>query len=421
MNNLPSQNAKFPKRLFFYLTMFVKWTVLSALIGFFVGTVATAFNHLLKYAALFRTENPFTLWLLPFAGLFIAFIYQHTRSGDDISTDLVIKAVRNEAHIPVKMAPLIFIATAITHAFGGSAGREGAALQLGGSLGEYASDKLKLGKNEHHVLVMCGMSAAFSALFGTPMAAAVFSLELASIGAIYYFALVPCVFSSVIAVSISRISGIAPERFHLADFPLTTELFFKTALLAMLCGGLSIIFCSTIHHFGHYLKKLLPCPYKRIFAGGCAIAALTYIVGSRDYLGAGMDIIEHAVEGHAFIAAFILKLVFTAITLGSGYKGGEIVPTLFVGSTFGCVAASLLGLPAPLGAAIGMMALFCGVTNCPIASLMLAFELFSFSSPVLFMIAVSISYMLSGCYSLYSSQKIVYAKHMPEVIDRTAH
>ena len=420
MNNQPTSDTKFPRRLFYYLTMFFKWTVLSALIGLFVGTVATAFNHLLKYAALFRTQNPLSLWLLPIAGLAIVFLYRSSKAGDEISTDLVIKAVRKEARVPVKMAPLIFIATAITHAFGGSAGREGAALQLGGSLGQYASDKLKLDENEHHVLVMCGMSAAFSALFGTPMAAAIFSIELASIGAIYYFALVPCVFSSVIAVSISGFSGIAPERFHLADFPLTTGLFFKAAFLAMLCGGLSIVFCSTIHHFGHFLKKRIANPYARAFIGGCAIIALTYIVGSRDYLGAGMDIIEHAVEGHAFVAAFILKLVFTAITLGSGFKGGEIVPTLFVGATFGCVAAPLIGMPAPLGAAIGMMALFCGVTNCPIASLMLAFELFSFSSPILFMIAISVSYMLSGCYGLYSSQKIIYAKHLPKVIDHTA-
>jgi len=421
MINLPSFDSLLPKRLIFYLFMFFKWTILSALVGFLVGSVATVFNHFLKFATEFRTQTPITLWILPFAGLLIVFLYRITKSGDEISTDLVIKAVRDEAHVPAKMAPLIFIATAITHAFGGSAGREGAALQLGGSIGQYFNDAFKLGKNGQRILVMCGMSAAFSALFGTPMAAAIFSLELASIGSMYYFALVPCVFASVIAVSLSNLSGMAPERFHLEQFALSPELFFKTVALAILCGGMSIVFCTTIHHTGHFLKKRLPNPYVRVFAGGCTIILLTLLIGSRDYLGAGMNVIEHAVEGHAFIAAFLLKLIFTAVTLGSGYKGGEIVPTLFVGSTFGCVVAPLLGMPAPLGAALGMMALFCGVTNCPIASIILAFELFSFSSPMFFMIAISISYMLSGCYGLYSSQKIIYAKYLPDVIDRTAH
>ena len=151
------------------------------------------------------------------------------------------------------------------------------------------------------------------------------------------------------------------------------------------------------------------------------VIALTYLVGSRDYLGAGMNIIEHAVHGEVVVAAFALKLLFTAITLGSGFKGGEIVPTLFVGATFGCAVAPVLELSPSLGAALGMIALFCGVTNCPIASLLLAFELFNYSSPVLFLIAIATSYMLSGCYSLYGSQKIVYAKNMPVAINRDAH
>ena len=421
MSDLPVNPISAAKRTWLYIFLFFKWLIHASMVGFFVGSAATVFNHLLKFVTDYRNSHPVILWFLPFAGLIIAFLYNSAKSGDSLSTDLVISAVRDEARVPVKMAPLIFIATALTHLFGGSAGREGVALQLGGSLGQFLGDRFDSNENEKKVLIMCGMSAAFSSLFGTPMAAAIFSLEIASIGAMYYFALVPCVISSVIAVSLTSLSGIGPEKFHLAEFSIGMDNIGGIVLLAALCGGLSIIFCTSIHHFGHTLKKFLPNPYARVFAGGCAVVALTYLVGSRDYLGAGMNIIEHAVEGHVFIGAFVLKLIFTGLTLGSGYKGGEIVPTLFVGATFGCAVAPLVGISPSLGAAIGMMALFCGVTNCPIASLLLSFELFSFSSPIIFMIAISISFMLSGCYGLYSSQKIIYSKNMPDIINRTAH
>jgi len=420
MSDLPIKLTTAAKNTWLYIFLFCKWLILASMVGFFVGSAATVFNHLLKYVTEIRVANPEILWLLPFAGLTIACLY-YTTDSDDMATDLVIKAVRDEATVPVKMAPLIFIATALTHLFGGSAGREGAALQLGGSLGQFLGDRFNISEDGKKVLIMCGMSAAFSSLFGTPIAAAIFSIEIASIGSMYYFALVPCVISSVIAVSLTTVSGIAPEKFHVAAVAIGIDNVLEIVLFSALCGGLSIIFCTSIHHFGHAFKKLFPNVYLRAFAGGCSVFALTLLVGSRDYLGAGMDIIEHAIEGHVFIGAFALKLIFTGLTLGSGYKGGEIVPTLFVGATFGCAVAPLLGLSPSLGAALGMMSLFCGVTNCPIASLILAFELFSFSYPILFMVAISVSFMLSGCYGLYSSQKIIYSKNVPTIINRTAH
>ena len=407
-------------RSYSYLSSFLDWLLLSSFVGAIVGAIASLFNIVLQRVTEFRVQNEWAIWLLPFAGIIIAFLYRNEEK-DPLTTNLVVQAVRAERHLPAKMAPIIFIATSLTHAFGGSAGREGAALQLGGSLGQMIGDTLQSNRTKKQILIMCGMSAAFSALFGTPLAAAVFSLELANIGMMNYFALFPCAMSSLIAVSIARCCGIHAEVFPLENFTLTFGLSLKVIILAILCGSMSIAFCFVLHKAEHLIHHTLPNRYIRVFVSGCVVIALTLLIGSRDYLGAGMNIIEHAVAGHAVLYAFALKLLFTAITLGGGFKGGEIVPALFVGATFGFTVAALLNMPASLGAALGMIALFCGVTNCPISSLLLAFELFTFSSPGFFLLAVTISYMLSGNYSLYSTQRIIYAKTEPVMVNRSAH
>lgn len=408
------------KRTYSYAVAFIDWLLLSLSVGAVVGSIATLFNAILLKVTEFRIQNTWAIWFLPFAGLIIAFLYRDEENSP-LSTNLVVQAVRAERSLPAKMAPLIFISTSLTHAFGGSAGREGAALQLGGSLGELMADTFRADRTKKQVMVMCGMSAAFSALFGTPIAAAVFALELANIGMMNYFALFPCALSSLTAASISHFCGIHGESFLLEEFSPNLILLTKVILLAVLCGCISIAFCFLLHSSEHLIHRLLPNRYIRVFVSGCVVILMTYIFGTRDYLGAGMNIIEHAVAGKAVLWAFVLKLLFTAVTLGGGFKGGEIVPALFVGATFGFTAAFFLNMPVSLGAALGMAALFCGVTNCPVSSLLLAFELFSFSSPEFFLIAVTISYMLSGNYSLYSTQHIIYAKTAPIVVNRTAH
>lgn len=408
-------------RTAFYIRSFVILAVLSSVTGVIVGAIAMVFNHLLQFVTKFRTEHGFMLFLLPFAGLLIVYLYRASGTHAPKGTNFVIEAVRENEHLPAKMTPLITVSTLLTHLCGGSAGREGAALQLGGSLGQIICDILKIDKRRHNVVVMCGMSAAFAALFGTPMAAAVFSIELASVGFMNYSALLPCVISAMIAVIIARESGLRGESFEILDIELSAVTAVQVLLLAALCAVVSIFFCNAIKKTDAVFRYSFPNQYLRVFAGGCAIILLTLILGTRDYLGAGMNVIEHAVAGSVFPATFALKLLFTAITLGSGFKGGEIVPTLFVGATFGCAVAPILGLSPGLGAAIGMVSLFCGVTNCPMASVMLAFEMFGFSSAAFFMIAVCTSYMLSGYYGLYEAQRIVYSKTAHEVVNRSAH
>ncbi len=406
-------------RAWLHLLIFLKWLLVAAAVGSVVGLVCTFFYHALSSATALREQHSFLLYLLPLSGLLIVFLYRLSRTPEPRGTNLVIGAVRTGESIPLKMTPLIFVGTVLTHLFGGSAGREGAALQLGGSLGDFFGRLFRFSPTERNLVVMCGMSAGFSALFGTPVAAAVFAMELISIGVMYYAALVPCAVSSFVAILLAGHFGVKPERFSLAALPASNlPTLGRVILLAALCAGVSILFCWLLHRMEHWLRRLFQNSYLRIFAGGCAIVLLTLLCGTRDYLGAGLPLIERAVEGDVRPEAFLLKIAFTALTLAAGYKGGEIVPTFFIGATFGCLAGPFLGLDPGFSAAIGMVALFCGVTNCPLTALLLAVELFGFSSPLLFLVAIAVSYMLSGYYSLYSAQRILYSKTEAEYVNR---
>ena len=396
-----------------------RWLFLGCVTGAVVGMVGAAFYHAIVWATGFRTGHDLIILFLPFAGLLIVFLYRLCKDYEDKGTNLVIKSIQEGENLPITKAPLIFISTAITHLFGGSTGRESAALQMGGSLGYNLGKLFGLKEGNIKIITMCGMSAAFSALFGTPMTAAFMAMEIENVGIMYYSALVPCVISALVASGVSERLGIVPEVFTVnivPEFSVYHAVF--TVILAILCAVLSVLFCSLLKFSGRTYKKLLPNPYIRIFIGGCIVAALTYISGVRYYNGAGMDVIEMAIKGEAPYFAFLLKMIFTALTLGAGYKGGEIVPALYIGATFGCLYSQLLGFDPALCAAIGMGALFCGVTNCPISSLFICFELFGFKGMPYYLLAIAFSYTFSGYHSLYSSQKIAYSKFHNKYVNR---
>ena len=402
-----------------YAKTFIKWLICSAVIGITCGAVGTAFHYSVEYVTQFRNDHKWIIFLLPVAGLLIVFLYRAGGIKHDKGTNLVIGSIRNpEYNVPFRMAPLIFITTVITHLFGGSAGREGAALQIGGSLGASIGKLIKMDDNDKHIMTLCGMSAVFAALFGTPVTAALFSVEVISIGILYYSALVPCILSSTIAYAITEKFHITPTYFILNQVPemsLTTGI--RVIILSIAAAVLSIVFCMSMQIISKSFKKYLKNQYLRIFVGGLLLVLLTLAVRSNDYNGAGMNIIEQAIHGTARPEAFILKLLFTCITIGCGFRGGEIVPSFFIGATFGCTLGGWIGLDPGFGAAIGLVCLFCGVVNCPLASLVLSIELFGASGILLFAIGCSVSYMLSGYYSLYSEQKIIYSKLRPHYVN----
>lgn len=398
------------------------WLVMAGIVGVVCGIVGGLFHMAIGAATELREALPWLLYLLPVAGLAIVWLYQIGGMKNDSGTNQIIASVRSGTRPPLKLVVLIFVSSALTHLTGGSAGREGAALQIGGSLASAVGRLFRLSERGMNVMVMCGMSGLFSALFGTPLTAAVFSMEVVSVGILHYSALFPGLLSACVASGITRIMGIEPERYTLLGAPNPDWLpMLQVGGLAIVCALLSIVFCVAMHQSARLYQRLFSNRYVRAVVGGVLVILLTLLVGSRDYNGAGGRIIAAAMAGQAVPWAFALKLIFTALTLGAGYRGGEIVPTFFVGATFGCVAAPLLGLEPAFGAAIGMVSMFCGVVNCPLASVLLSVELFGSDAILFFAMSCALSYLLSGKFSLYSSQKIVYSKLEPRFIDENAH
>ena len=344
---------------------FFKWIILSLITGTAVGFISSAFHIGLEKCADIRKEQPYIILLLPVAGLLIVSIYKLLKLTHDKGTNMVLIAVRDGSGMTWKNTLSIFTGSILTHLTGGSAGREGAALQIGGSVGSQLGIWFKLNEQDHRLITMCGMSAGFSALFGTPAAAAFFSMEVISVGIMHYSAIIPCSAAALIGFKISSYFGVSPSVMNVKIDSLNWEIYLKASFIAILCGLLSIVFCFVLKNSARIYRYFIRNPYLRIFIGGLLVVVLTFICGTYDYNGAGSEVIAQAFETRAPFQQFILKLLFTALTLGAGFKGGEILPVFFVGSTFGSFIAPLLGLDCSLGAAIGLSCLFCGVTNCP--------------------------------------------------------
>lgn len=390
------------------------WGLLFGLaVGILVGLSGGLFVRLLQFAQTVREGTAWAVWLLPFAGLPVVWMYRRGGIKTAGGTNLIVEAARGEQPVSRLLAPVIFVSTVLTHMFGGSAGREGAALQMGGSLAVLVRKWFRMEEEFEDLAIMCGMSAGFSAVFGGQISAAVFALEISCVGVLPLGALFPCVVSSLTAGTIARAIGGQAVTFSLPSVAATPLFYGRVLVLSLVCGLLSIVVCYTFSGVRKLLAALFANEYLRAFAGGAAVVALTALVGTKAYLGSGQVLIAQAIDqGSCPPESFLLKLLFTALTLGAGFKGGEILPAFSVGAAFGCVVGPLVGLPASWGAAIGMIALFCGVTNCPFTSLMLGFEVFSFWNPGGFLVAVAASFLVSGYGGLYSKQKFAFSKNI---------
>lgn len=405
-----------------YIETFIKWVAIASMTGILGGLIGTAFSYCIKYANQINYNNWWVVLTMPIGGIIIVALYKLSKIKDNLDTNLVLNSIRTKGYVPWVMSPLIFISTVITHLVGGSAGREGAALQLGGSLGSVVGKVLRLDEKDMHLAIMCGMSGVFSALFGTPITAAFFALEVISVGVTYYSALVPCFVSAIVSYFLAINLGIEPMRFNIDEVlpEMNIASLAQVIGLSAVCAVVSIAFCVAMRQSAKYAPKLIKNDYMRVVLGALIIVGLTFLIGCRDYNGAGSQIISDAIGGIAKPEAFVIKIIFTAITISCGFKGGEIVPTLFIGSTFGCVFGPVLGLDPSFSAAIGLVCLFCGVVNCPLASILLSIEIFGASGLIFFAIGAAVAYMLSGYYGLYSSQKILYSKLKAEYININA-
>ena len=394
-----------------YLITFLKWGLFGLLMGVLGGLLGAGFHHALHFVTHLRSEHNWLIFLLPVGGLLSVGIYTLFRQRSNRGTNQIIDAVLDGEEVSPLVAPTIFLATATTHLFGGSAGREGAALQLGGATASLLSKVFKLKETDRKILIMSGMSAVFAGLFGTPLTAALFCMEFESVGTIFSPALLPCYVSAFTAAKISGLLGVHPEGLLLETATaVTLGNVWKFLILAILVSLVGILMCWVFHKAEHLAAHTFRNPWIRIVIGGVAVMALTLLVGDHRYNGAGMDMALGAVEGNAQWFDFLLKMLFTAITLAAGFKGGEIVPTFCIGATFGCIIGALLGLDAGLCGALGLVGLFCCATNSPFASIVLSIEMFGVANLHLFALVCVVCFVLSGHSGLYSSQIIAFPK-----------
>lgn len=388
----------------------LQWFFLAIPTGLICGLVGTLFHLSVERVTELRADQPWLLFLLPAAGLLITALYKATKC-EGVGTNNVIRAVQSGEPVSILLVPAIFFGTVLTHLCGGSAGREGAALQMGGSIGWNVGTLLHLKDHDRRTATISGMAAFFSALFGTPLTAALFAMMVEDVGLTFTSAFVPAFTSALIAYGCSLAFGIAPTHFAITAPELTVWSAFLVILLGFACAAVSRLFCGLLHFMEHKVPQLLPNPWLRVFVGGVAVIAFSYLFGVGRYNGAGMGVITAAVEqGEALPWDFLCKIFLTALTLSCGFKGGEVVPSFFVGATFGCVFGPLLGLPAGFAAAVGLVSIFCGATNALIPSILMGFELFSGAGLELMALGCGICYMLSGHHGLYSSQTFVTNK-----------
>ncbi len=394
-----------------YVFAFWRWLFLGVALGVVCGLVGAAFSKSIQGVTALRSEYPWLLYLLPLGGLVSVALYKLCRVSG-IGTDDVMESVRSEKKVPFMLAPAVFAASSISHLLGASAGKEGAALQLGGSIASVFGKIFRLDDKTHHIITMCGMGALFSAVFGTPLGACVFALEVIRVGHFCSAAFFPAMVSSVTAFGISQMLGVEAERFSVNavnEFSLDT--LWRVAVIAVAGAVVSIIFCGAIHYADKFFEKAFKNAFLRIAAGGVVIVLLTLLVGTRDYNGGGNHVIERIFEGGEIrYEAFALKILFTAITIAAGYKGGEIVPTFFIGATLGAALAVPLGLDPAFAAAVGMAVLFCSVTNCPLATIIISAELFGSEGLMYYAFAAVMAFLLSGRYGLYHKQIFVFSK-----------
>ena len=380
----------------------LKWILLSLVSGVIAGALGALFFHALALVTTLRSENGWLLFFLALGGVLTVKFYD-TLKVSNLGTDSALEYVKSGKRVSPLLAPAVFSGTVLTHLFGGSAGREGAALQMGSGVSAFISNRFKLSDEESRILTIGSMSAFFSALFGTPLAAAVFGLEVVFSKKRMVKAFIPTLLSSFTAFFIGKALLVEGEKFALTLPRFSFDLICKTLTLIVFAAAICILFVYSLHKTKEIFKSFFKNAYVRIIVGAVLIILLTLIEGSRDYNGGGMEIVKRIFESSTVKSeAFILKLVFTAITIGAGFKGGEIVPTFFIGATFGGMFALMLGVSAPFGAAIGMAVLFSGATNCPVAATLICCEMFGFKGILYFAAAAFISRFLSGKKRLYN-------------------
>lgn len=399
------------KQTGFYL---LKWIFLGSIVGVLAGTASAFFLTSLNWVTETRFVHPWLLYLLPIAGAGISFFYWKFGKNAGKGNNLVIEQANgeNEEAIPLRMIPLVLIGTLATHLFGGSAGREGTAVQMGGALANQVAKSFKLVKSERSILLICGISAGFSSVFGTPLAGTLFGAEVLVIGLMRRDALFPSFVAAFVGNLVTLFFGIQHHPYQIGGIPeLSVLLLLKVFIATVLFGLTGLLFSRLVHFFKKAYQSIFKNPMLKSFVGGLVIILLTFIVGSQKFSGLSLALIDQAFAGVAGTFDFIWKLLFTTLTLGAGFQGGEVTPLFDIGATLGSSLAHLMQLPPAFMAALGFIGVFAAATNTPIACFIMGIELFGSEGALFLFISCLISYLCSGHLSIYSAQQIGVPKN----------
>lgn len=391
----------------------LKWIVLGSGVGVLAGTASAFFLKSLDYVTGVRMANPWLLFLLPLGGALVSYLYSKYGGSSSKGNNLILEQIQSDSEaVPLRMAPLVLFGTLITHLFGGSAGREGTAVQMGGSLAEWFGRMLRVKPIDRRILLICGISGGFGSIFGTPLAGTVFGLEVLAIGLISHEALIPAFVASFVGnLTAASFWGISHVHYPIGEIPaLTMPVLLKVMLASILFGLTSTLFSELTHALKRGYTRLFRNPVLKSAVGGVVVIVLVYVLGTRDYLGLGLPLIESSFTGEVTPFAFLGKLVFTSLTLGAGFQGGEVTPLFAIGATLGHALAEMLHLYAPFLAGLGFIAVFCGAANTPVACFLMGIELFGGEGAVYFFIACLVSYLFSGHSGIYTSQQIGISK-----------
>lgn len=395
------------------LSLLLKWISICILIGFFSGSASAFFLVSLEWVTQIRENNNWIIWLLPIGGLVIGFGYHYWGKSVVKGNNLLLEEYENpQKIIPLKMAPMVLFGTLITHLFGGSAGREGTAVQMGGAIADQFTKLFQLDASERKTILILGISAGFASIFGTPFAGALFALEVVYFSKINFKSIVLSFFVAFIAYFTVELWHVKHTHYAIPFLPennLTT--LFWVILVSILFGLAAMFFSRSTHFWGHLFSKTISFPPLRPFVGGCFIALAVYFIGTTKYIGLGVPMIFDAFSTPNASYDFLLKILFTGFTLGAGFKGGEVTPLFFVGATLGSALSIVVPLPIALLAGMGFVAVFSGATHTPIACTVMGMELFGIESGIFIGIACLIAYFSSGSVGIYNSQIVKGAKY----------